>query len=196
MKKRVFLAQLRARLSSLPKREVEESLNFYSEAIDDRMEEGFTEAEAVAGMGAPSEAAARIIEDVKAMKGTREKLPRGHMKAGTVLLLVLGAPLWLSLFVALLTVGISLFAGLWSVVVSLWAVFAAITVSAPAGLIMSIYFIAQGNAVSAGAFFAAALVLAGLAIFAFYGCMALTKGSVFVMKRCFLGLKRLKGGFV
>ena len=112
MKKRVFLAQLRARLSSLPKREVEESLNFYSEAIDDRMEEGFTEAEAVAGMGAPSEVAARIIEDVKAMKGTREKLPHGHMKVGTVLLLVLGAPLWLSLAVALLSVVISLFAGL------------------------------------------------------------------------------------
>lgn len=37
MRKWEFLSTLKNRLSGLPKQEVEERLNFYSEMIDDRM---------------------------------------------------------------------------------------------------------------------------------------------------------------
>ena len=43
MRKWEFLSTLKNRLSGFPKQEVEERLNFYSEMIDDRMEEGLNE---------------------------------------------------------------------------------------------------------------------------------------------------------
>ena len=46
MTKLKFLFELRDRLEGLPYDEVEERLNFYSEMIEDRMEEGLSEEEA------------------------------------------------------------------------------------------------------------------------------------------------------
>ena len=51
MTKKKFLESLGAELSRLPKREIEECLAFYGEMIDDRMEEGLSEAEAVMAVG-------------------------------------------------------------------------------------------------------------------------------------------------
>ena len=47
MGKQEFLAQLRKGLQGLPQEDIEERLTFYSEMIDDRMEEGLSEEEAV-----------------------------------------------------------------------------------------------------------------------------------------------------
>ncbi|MBR5538496.1 MAG: hypothetical protein IKU61_01205 [Clostridia bacterium] len=49
MNKQEFLEELRKGLSGLPKEDVRERLNFYGEIIDDRIEEGLTEEEAVFG---------------------------------------------------------------------------------------------------------------------------------------------------
>ena len=51
MTKHEFLLQLGKALSSLPRRERDERLGFYSEVIDDRIEEGLSEEEAVRNMG-------------------------------------------------------------------------------------------------------------------------------------------------
>ena len=55
MNKQEFLDRLRKGLSGLPQAEREERLLFYSEMIDDRMEEGLTEEEAVAALGSLEE---------------------------------------------------------------------------------------------------------------------------------------------
>ena len=44
----VFLDGLKKQLSCLPRQDLAEHLSFYGEMIDDRMEEGITEEEAVA----------------------------------------------------------------------------------------------------------------------------------------------------
>ena len=51
MTKIEFLLALSERLSGLPKEEKLERLNFYSEMIEDRIEEGLSEEEAVAAVG-------------------------------------------------------------------------------------------------------------------------------------------------
>ena len=52
MNKQAFLERLRKALSGLPPKEQEERITFYSEMIDDRMEEGLSEEEeAVASIG-------------------------------------------------------------------------------------------------------------------------------------------------
>lgn len=51
MNKQEFLAALAEGLTGLPQADVEERLAFYGEMIDDRMEEGLTEEEAVKEAG-------------------------------------------------------------------------------------------------------------------------------------------------
>ena len=51
MTKLQFLLALHDKLAGLPQNEVEERLNFYSEMIEDRMEEGLSEEEAVLAAG-------------------------------------------------------------------------------------------------------------------------------------------------
>ena len=48
MNKQEFLVQLRNALSGLPKDDIEERIEFYSEMIEDRIEEGLSEEEAIA----------------------------------------------------------------------------------------------------------------------------------------------------
>ena len=48
MTKAEFLSVFKKKLSALPRKEREEGLSFYTEMIDDRMEEGLSEEEAVA----------------------------------------------------------------------------------------------------------------------------------------------------
>ena len=51
MDKQEFLSKLRAKLFGLPQKELEERLSFYSEMIDDRIEEGLSEETAVKELG-------------------------------------------------------------------------------------------------------------------------------------------------
>ena len=48
MRKEEFLSQLESGLYGLPQADIDERLSFYAEMIDDRMEEGLGEEEAVA----------------------------------------------------------------------------------------------------------------------------------------------------
>lgn len=92
-------------------------LNFYGEMIDDLVEEGLSQDEAIERIGSVEEVAEGILSD-GAPLGTN---PKGR-RAGEILLLVLGAPLWFSLLLAGLAVGLSLYAVLWSLIAALWAI--------------------------------------------------------------------------
>ena len=63
MDKQDFLTQLRKALSDLPREDIAEHLTFYSEMIDDRIEEGLSEAEAVSAMGPVEQIAMQILSD-------------------------------------------------------------------------------------------------------------------------------------
>ena len=68
MTKKEFISELQKMLSKLPSREVRERLIFYSEMIDDKIEEGFTEEDAVDSIGSPIQIAAQISNDIKLQK--------------------------------------------------------------------------------------------------------------------------------
>jgi len=189
MTKLNFLIALNEKLSGLPREEAEERLRFYSEMIEDRMEEGLTEEEAVAAVGDIGETAAHITADLPVKTGEK---PKTRMKAWEIVLLVLGAPIWFSLLIAAASVAISVYAVLWSVVIALWAVFGALVGSAVGVPMAGIIVICTGHTLSGTAMIGGALVCAGLAILFFYGCAAATKGVVWMTKKCIL---RIKNGF-
>lgn len=185
MTKNEFLSQLRKGLSGLSRADAEEQLSFYSEMIDDRIEEGMPEAEAVAAVGAPEELAARITEAVSAEKHTKRRL-----KAWEKVLLILGSPIWLCLGIAAVAVIISLYISLWAVIISLWSVFGAVVACTFGGLLAGVVFACSGNVLPGVAMVAAGIVFAGLSIFLFCGCKAATDGVLLITKKLIAGRKK------
>ena len=106
MRKEEFLTQLRKGLGGLPQEDMEERLAFYREMIDDRMDEGLSEEEAVATVGTVSE----IVEDISPTKPAGDAAAASRrLKTWEILLLVLGSPIWLSLGIAAAAVILSVF---------------------------------------------------------------------------------------
>lgn len=187
MTKLKFLLSLHDKLSALPQDEVEERLNFYSEMIEDRMEEGLSEEEAVSAVGSIDEIAAQILGDNPPAKPEKEQ-PK-PAKAWTIVLLILGSPIWLSLLIAAFAVILSLYISLWSVVISLWAVFASFIACAFAGILAGLVFAISGHRLSGITMIAAGLVCAGLSILLLFGCKAATEGTAILAKKAVLYVK-------
>lgn len=191
MTKLNFLFELRDKLSGLPKEDIEERLNFYSEMIEDRMEEGLTEEDAVAAIGTTDEIAKQIISDTPFTKIAKEKLKqKSKPKIWEIILLVLGFPLWFSLLIAAFAVVFSLYISLWTVIISFWAVFASFIGCAVGGIISGIIFALNSNTLTGIAMLSAALVCAGLSIFTFFGCKLATKGIFLLTKKVIIAIKR------
>ena len=83
MKKQEFLARLRKSLRGLPKNDVEERLTFYGEMIDDGIEDGLSEEDAVSRIGSVDEIARRTIADIPLAKIAKERIkPKRKLSAG------------------------------------------------------------------------------------------------------------------
>ena len=190
MNKQAFLAQLRKGLSGLPKDDIDERLTYYGEMIDDRMEDGIPEETAVSEIGDVDGLVAQIIADIPLGKLVKEKItPKKKLRAWEIVLLVLGSPIWLSLLIAALAVIFSLYVVLWSVIIVLWAAFAALAACGLASMAAGVYFAVSGNALTGIAVIGAGIVCAGLAVFAFFGCKAATKGILSLTKKLAVWLK-------
>ena len=146
MTKLEFVTELREKLSGLPNQDIEERLSFYGEMIDDRIEEGRTEEEAIADIGSVDEISAQIIRDIPLTKIVKERIKtKRRLRTWEIVFLVLGFPIWFSLAVATFAVILSLYVVLWSVIVSLWAVFVSLVACAFFGVVSGFVFTFSGN---------------------------------------------------
>lgn len=190
MTKIQFVMSLQDQLAGLPRDELEQRLEFYSEMIDDRIEEGMTEAEAVDAIGSVEDIVAQIIAETPLVKIAKEKIrPKRRLKTWEILLLALGSPLWLPLLVAAGAVILAVYASAWSVIVSLWAAFGALIAGAIAGLVAGIALACISSVPSGMVMLAAGMVCAGLSILMFHGCKVATKGILFLTKKFAVWLK-------
>lgn len=190
MNKQEFLAQLRKGLSGLPQNDIEERLTFYSEMIDDRMEEGLSEEEAVRENGDVEGIVSQIIADTPFTKFVKEKVkPKRRLSAWEITFLILGSPIWLSLLIAAFCVVISIYAALWSLIISLWAVEVSLWGCALGGILGGIILGFVGNKFPGIALAGMGVVCIGLSIFLFYGCKGATKGILLLTKKIALGIK-------
>lgn len=191
MYKQEFLAQLQKGLSGLPQADIAERLNFYSEMIDDRMEEGLSEEEAVAAAGSVPEIVAQITADIPLSKIAKERIrQKWQPKAWEIVLLAVGSPIWLSLGIAAVAVIFSAYISVWSVIVSLWAVFASLVACSLGALVAGSIFACCSQGTAGLAVIAAGLILAGLSIFLFYGCKGASKGLCILTGKFAVWMKR------
>ena len=190
MTKKEFLDELKKGLFGIPEEDITRSIEFYSEMIDDRIEDGKTEEEAVADIGTVKDAVSQILAEIPITKLIKEKVKKKRkFGALEIVLLVLGSPIWLSLLIVAFAVVLSVYVVIWSVIVSLWAVFASLAGVAVGGIFSGVIFVCNSNLLAGIAMFGASLVLAGLSIVSFFGCKAATKGILILTKKMALGIK-------
>ena len=123
MNKERFIASLKRRLHRLPKKEISERVSFYSEMIDDRIEDGISEEAAVAEIGSIDKIVTQIMSESAQNSQPQRRVPLGRKLSGwerTVM--IIGSPIWGSLLIAVGAVVISLYAVMWALVAALWAI--------------------------------------------------------------------------
>ncbi len=188
MTKNEFLKKLRVHFKELSTEEIEERLLFYCEMIDDRIEEGLTEDQAVAEIGPIEAISVQSPAETAEEKSFFKKLKLTPL---TIILLILGSPIWVSLLCAAVSVVISVYAAIWSVIIALWAVWGSLIAVAFAGIFSTVILFIKGHPLSAIAVIGTALFSAGLSIFAFFGLNYITKSTVLLTKKFFLWVKSL-----
>lgn len=191
MTKAAFLRKLEENLSGIPREDIKRSLDYYGEMIDDRIEDGMSESEAVYAVGEPEEVAKRIICDIPLAKLMKKMVNPGRkMRAWEIVLIVLGAPIWISVLVALFAVVISFWAVFYSFIISLYAVVFSLGVCAVGGAVAALIYFASGNSLGALFLFASALVCAGLTPLLFLACNKFSKLVLLITKKTVVAFKK------
>ncbi len=190
MSKQEFFESLRKGLFGLPQDDIEERLTFYNEMIEDRIEEGLSEEDAVSAVGSLSEVVKQIVADIPLAKIAKERIKsKKRLKAWEIVLLALGSPVWLSLLVAAVAVILSIYISLWAVIISLWAVFGSLIACVFGGVAGGIIIALTHNTLTGIAIISAGILCAGLSIFMFYGCKLVSKGILILTKKIALWIK-------
>lgn len=122
MNKQEFLDRLAVRLASLSQNEIDKSLSYYAEIIDDHIEEGESEEEAVVSLGSMDDIVQAVMLDMPLPTLMKAKMkPKQKVSGLMILLLVLGFPLWFPLLIAFFSVLFSVYVAIWSLIISLYA---------------------------------------------------------------------------
>ncbi len=199
MNKKEFLNALASRLSGLPSEDIERRLEYYAEMIDDRVEDGMSEEEAVSDLGGIDSAVSSIIAETPITRLIGAKLEKkSGLKGWHIALIVLGAPLWFPLLIALLSVIFAVFVALFSLIFAAFSIvvsFAATSVGCLAGGVSSLI---SGGFARAAAMIGTALVFAGLTVLCCIAAIAfskwifrLVKAFVLFIKTRFVGKEKM-----
>ena len=191
MKKNEFLGELRKKLHGLTDKDIALSEDYYGEMIDDKIEDGMNEEDAIAALGELDDIVKEILREIPLHRIVREKAKsRRHLRAWEIVLISLGSPLWVPILIAFAAVILAVYISTWAVVISCYAAAVALAGSS-VGIFVGacISFVIYGA--GEGLFLlGAALILASLAILAFLGCNSFAKSVVYLGKKIILGIKR------
>lgn len=190
MKKQEFLSSLRSKLQGLPPSDIDERISFYSEMIDDRMDEGKSEEEAVAEIGSVDDVVMDIAKDTPLVKLVKEKMkPKRRVRPWEIVLLVLGFPLWFPLLITFFVLVLVFWIVIWVLAIVTYVLEAAFAATSVAGVVaFAAYFLnGQTNYTALGA----SVMCAGAAILMVFGCIGATKGCIALTKSIITGIKML-----
>lgn len=189
MNKDEFLAALRNRLANLAPQELEKTMEFYSESIDDRMEDGMSQEEAVADLGDIEKIVHSMEIETPLPELMKNKMKTSQKKSGNtailIVVLVCGLPIIVLLF--------GLYVTVWAVVVSLFAAAVGILVGGLFALVAGFAQCFINGFALGGISIGGGLVCIGISLLFLGALVALCKG-LFVFSR-FL-LHKIKGLFL
>lgn len=186
MNKHDFLNRLTYALSGIPQEERRKTIDYYSEIIDDAVEEGEDEQTVIARLGNIDNIAEKIINETPIHKFVKEDVKNHNITILNVVLIILSLPIWFPILTAVIVILFSLYITLWSIVVSFFAVFASIALAGIALFITSPFMLFV-RPIKAMLAFGTALICIGLSVFIFYlsvwSAKLLIKLTVFCVRK-------------
>lgn len=191
MDKSAFLSALQTALDGLPPEDTARFLAFYDEAIADRMEDGASEGEAVAALGAPDEIARQILEELPLPQLVRAKMkPRRAWRVWEIVLLAVGSPVWLPLLLAAAVLLLTFYLLLWTLVAVLYTLDLSLAAGGLAGFIGAFCRLTAAHTAAGTLCLGIGLFCAGVAIFLFFGCNQSARGALALGGQVLRAVKR------
>ena len=191
MRKQDFIKELRLNLSFLPKEEIDDRISFYSELIDDKIEEGVKEEDAIKSIGSIDEIINQIIDEMPLSKIAKDKIKQKRKLSGLeIALIIVGSPIWLSLLLSLIAVLFSLYIIGWSIVISIWAILISLIAVLVAGIVLTIISLFSNIYIVALSYLGATLVILGLTILMHNVCKIITRLYIKLTKLIVLSIKK------
>ncbi|MBQ6802768.1 MAG: DUF1700 domain-containing protein, partial [Oscillospiraceae bacterium] len=149
MNKIQFIAELKNRLSSLPPCDINKFIDYYSEMIDDRIEDGLSEEEAVNDLGNIENIVSQIFSEYPEkteVYSTAEKTVSSGKKLSSgwiVLIAVLTSPIWIPLISSAASVVFSVIISVAAIMIVLYALDFAFAVCGITSVVASIPLLLQ-----------------------------------------------------
>ncbi len=184
MTKKEFLDGIREKLKGLPQNDIDKSLGFYDELIQDVIEDGVSEENAVKSLGSIDEIAEQILSETSVPK--IKKPEKRKFKMWEIVIIILGFPLWLPLVVTAFILILTFYICVWSILFSFYAANFSFAAASLLSLLSSFKFLFSGDILQFCGLLGAALVLGGLAVLTFLGLNAVTKFFAVISKKLFL----------
>ena len=194
MSRDAFIGELRHRMAGLPQQTVERTVEYYGELIADSVEDGLTEEEAVARLGSLDEIVASVVKDTPLTQIVQTRVQERKKKGSSgwvIALLILGAPVWLPVLIAVLAVLFALFIALWAVVIALWAVVAAVILTGFVALVAGVVELCRLHLAQGLVLLGGGLMCLGLCALLFLLMKLLTVGTVKLCRWLWVGIKSL-----
>lgn len=192
MTKEQFLSDLAARLRGIPEDDIKQSVDFYREMIEDRMDEGMSEDEAICSIGDMDEIVSKILYEVPLPKLAKERMrPKRELKAWEIVLIILGLPVWMPILIAIASIILSVYVVIWSIIITLYAISVSFAACVFGGAVVFTLCFASGRILEGIFYIGVAVFFAGMAILLFIGTNYATKGLIILSKRILLGIKNI-----
>ena len=189
MNKKEFFALFREELSGLPKDDLDERVSFYEEIINDKMDEGKTEEQAVAELGSVESIVEQIASETSLVKLVREKYkPKRALRGWEIALLIAGFPLWLPLAITFFVLVFVFYVLTWLLSIIAASIEVALISTSVAGLIsfFALLFTGSFELAPLGVF----LACTGASILFAFVCYYAVILNIKLSKGLFLGIKK------
>ena len=185
MNKKQFLDELRSKLVGLPDEEIDNRISFYEEMINDRIDEGKSEEEAVNEIGTVDEVIREIAKDTPLVSLVKHKMkPKRRLRGWEVMLVIFSFPFWLPVVITAIALTFAAIVVMWSGAIAVYAT----EVSMIATFIWGIaeYFV---TGMTDTYYLGAALLGFGGTILMAFACVGITKGMFRLTRLMMIGIK-------
>ena len=189
MTREIFFNELRGKLKGLPKDDIETRIAFYDEMINDLMDEGLSENDAINKIGPVDKIVDEIALDTSLTKLVKERIrPKRKMSIMEIVLLIVGFPLWFPLLLTAFILALVGYLLIWVLVLVMYVIELSLAAVVLSGIFVFVITLFKGapNFIAIGsAIFAAGAIMLTVKL-----TKLVTKLTIKLSRKIVLGIKR------
>ncbi len=187
-----FLIELKNKLSHLPISETGKVLSYYSESLEDKIEDGMTEEEAVKSFGSIEEIVKNLEAEIPLSTVVKDKVKTKTKTSDVniallIMVLILGSPIWISFLALAFGLFVGAVAVLWALPITIVSIYVSLYPIAISGIFFGFVRMFEVSFSTGLAYLAVGVISAGLAVMFFKpvleGCKLWIKINIYPFKK-------------